>query len=326
MQSAEARELGRLQAGDHAEDARLFGVFQLGLKADHIVERAQLVVLAQLDHRMRAISSARVAQAHRLHRPEAQGFGAAGRCHLDRQAALEIGRVLFPILELALLALEKCRHEGLVLVPIQRAIDIVRPVPLVVARLEPGHLKIDAVLVNNRRDGIEKGQLVFAGERRDGLRKGRRSQRPGGDDDAPPVLWRQASHFTPLDGHQGMVFEGLGDAPRKIVAVDRQRRAGRHLRRIAGRHDQGIEPSHFLVQKANRVVLMIVGAKGIRTHQLGQAGGLVRCGAALGPHLVEDRRLTSLGDLPGGLGAGQTAADYMNDIVLCHAALHRRGG
>ncbi len=36
MQAAETRELGIGQARDHAEDAHLLGMLQLGLEADHV--------------------------------------------------------------------------------------------------------------------------------------------------------------------------------------------------------------------------------------------------------------------------------------------------
>ena len=50
--AAEPRELGLLQAGDGAEDARLLAVLELGLEADHVEQRAELVVLAQLHDRV----------------------------------------------------------------------------------------------------------------------------------------------------------------------------------------------------------------------------------------------------------------------------------
>ena len=49
VQAAEPRELGLLQPGDHAEDVGLRAVLQLGLEADHVPQRAQRIVLAQLD-------------------------------------------------------------------------------------------------------------------------------------------------------------------------------------------------------------------------------------------------------------------------------------
>ena len=48
MQAAEPRELGVLQARDRAEDAHLLAMLQLGLEADHVAQRAQRIVLAQL--------------------------------------------------------------------------------------------------------------------------------------------------------------------------------------------------------------------------------------------------------------------------------------
>ena len=55
VKAAQPREFCLLQAGNGAEDADLFGMFQLGLKAHHIPQSAQLIVLAQLHHRMRAL-------------------------------------------------------------------------------------------------------------------------------------------------------------------------------------------------------------------------------------------------------------------------------
>src|SRR5690606_35110126 len=48
VQAAEPRELGVAEPGNHAEDAGLLAMLQLGLEADHIVERAERIVLAQL--------------------------------------------------------------------------------------------------------------------------------------------------------------------------------------------------------------------------------------------------------------------------------------
>ena len=70
----------------------LLAMLQLGLEADHVVERTQRVVLAKLHHGIGPPSGARIGKADRLHRPEAQGFAAALRHHFDRQAAFEIGR------------------------------------------------------------------------------------------------------------------------------------------------------------------------------------------------------------------------------------------
>src|SRR3546814_2627519 len=98
MQAAEARELGVFQAGNGAEDAGLLAVLQLGLEADDVVERAERIVLAELHHGVGPLVAVRVVQADRLHRAVAQRLRPALGHHLDGQAALEVGRRLFPLL------------------------------------------------------------------------------------------------------------------------------------------------------------------------------------------------------------------------------------
>ena len=130
MQAAEARELRVLQARDRAEDARLFAVLQLRLEADHVVERAERVVLAQLHDGEGAAAGVRIGEADRLHRAEAQGLGAAFGHHFDGQARFEIGRVFFPILERRLFAGEQRVDEGAILRFVHRAVDVVGAVAL----------------------------------------------------------------------------------------------------------------------------------------------------------------------------------------------------
>ena len=80
-------------------------------------KRAQLVVLAQLHHGIGPLAAARILQAHRLHRPEAQRFLAARRHHFDRQAGFEIGRGFFPFLEIGFLAGQQRGDESLDIAP-----------------------------------------------------------------------------------------------------------------------------------------------------------------------------------------------------------------
>ena len=49
MQAAQPCEIGILQPRNAAEDAHLLGIFELRLEADHVVERAQRIILPQLD-------------------------------------------------------------------------------------------------------------------------------------------------------------------------------------------------------------------------------------------------------------------------------------
>ena len=164
VQAAQPRELGVLQAGDHAQDAGLLAVLELGLEAHHVPQRAQRIVLAQLHHGVRTLAvPVGVGQADGLHRPEAQGVAAALGHHLDGQAAVEVGRGGLPVLERGLLRGQQRVEEGLVLAARHRAVDVVGAgaggAGLVVARLAPGDGRVDRVEVHDGGDGVEEGEL-----------------------------------------------------------------------------------------------------------------------------------------------------------------------
>src|SRR4051794_23031956 len=104
MQPAEPGEFRAMKARDDAKDAQLLAVLELGLEADHVVERAEAVILAQLDHRIGLVlRSVRIGQAERLHRSVPQRLASALGHYLDRQAAVEIGRRL-PLVKADLVA------------------------------------------------------------------------------------------------------------------------------------------------------------------------------------------------------------------------------
>ena len=180
MDAPEPGELRPFEARDHAEDARLLAVFELGLEADDVEQGAERIVLPEL-HDGVGLDGRRmgVGQADRLHRPVAQGLAAALGHHLDRQAAVEIGRAL-EFAEFGLLRREQRVDEGVVNVAAHRAVDIGRGVAagarLVVARLHPGDFHVDRVAVHDRRDGVEEGERPLAGQPADRLgERGRRS-------------------------------------------------------------------------------------------------------------------------------------------------------
>ena len=54
MQAAEPRELGHSESRDRAEHARLLAMFELGLEADHVPQRAERIVLAELHDGVRS--------------------------------------------------------------------------------------------------------------------------------------------------------------------------------------------------------------------------------------------------------------------------------
>ena len=95
------------------------------LEADQVETLRAQVFLAELDHGPRPAAGARIVQAHRLHRAEAQGVAAAARDLLDRQAGLEVAGVVFGNVGGDGLGLQQLVDEVLVLVAVERAVEIV---------------------------------------------------------------------------------------------------------------------------------------------------------------------------------------------------------
>lgn len=66
------------------------------------------------------------------------------------------------------------------------------------------------------------------------------------------------------------------------------------------------------MQQAHGIELKIVRSEAIGTHKFGETFGQVRVGHAHRAHFVHDNMGTRIGSLPGGLAAGEPAADDMN--------------
>ena len=121
-----------------------------------------------------------------------------------------------------------------------------------------------------------------------------------------PVATMTLSHSgggRPAISPRSMVTSGCSlqrarDVRREMIAIDRQRAAGGQLVGVAGGHDQRAGAAHLLMQQADRVGGGIVGAERVGADQLGEAVGLVRLGAAIGAHLVQDDGNAGLRDLP----------------------------
>ena len=330
MHPAEPGELRMLQSRNGAKDAQLLAVLQLGLEPDHVEQGPELVVLPQLHDRVGlAFGRMRIGQPERFERPVPERLGAALGHDFDRQAALEIGG-RFPFVEGGFFAGDQRGDERLVLVAVERTIDVIGAgaarTSLVVARLEPGDRQVDRIPVHDRRDGIEEGERLLAGEFLDRARERRRGEGAGGDDDGIPILRRQAGDFLPADLDERVVLQGMGHRRRKAVAVDRERAARRHLVPIARAHHQRAQPPHLLVQQPDRVVLPVVRAERVGADELGEAFGPVRLGHAHRPHLVEHDGNAPACDLPGGFRSGEPPADDVHGLHAPDMSRPRDGG
>ena len=205
----------------------MLGIFQLRLETDHVVERAELIILAQLHHGIgfhRGVMG--IGKPARFHGAVAQGFRTAFGHHLNWQATIEIGGVGFPLFEIAFFAGNQLADKGVILRLVHRQVDVILTISarthLVVTRLEPGDVHINAFAVNNGRNRVKKRQILLAREPAHGFSQGRRGEGAGGDDHIVPFGRRQACHLATLDGDERMRLQLGRHMGRKPIPVHGQ--------------------------------------------------------------------------------------------------------
>ena len=105
------------------------------------------------------------------------------------------------------------------------------------------------------------------------------------------------------------------DGGRETFAVDGQRAARGQFVRVACAQNQRSGAAHFLMQKADGIVLPIIRTEGVGTDKFGQALRGVRLGHAFGAHFVEHHGHAHIGRLKSGFAAREAPADHM-DLIL----------
>ena len=121
-------ELGLLETRNQPEHAALIRPPELRLEADQAEVVGREIVLPELDHRVRLAPRGRVREPDRLHRTEPQRVDAAVGHHLDRQAALEVGRAV-EVVQLGQLRGRERLVEPLVLRRGHGTVQVVPPPP-----------------------------------------------------------------------------------------------------------------------------------------------------------------------------------------------------
>jgi hypothetical protein len=167
--------------------------------------------------------------------------------------------------------------------------------------------------MDDRRDGVEEGERILARQIADGFGQRRRGQRPGGDDDAVPVFRRQAGDLARTmltSGWAASVAVTAAEKPSRSTARAPIQPAPDALSASA----MMSEPSAASPDAAGpRHCCRVIGAETVGTDQFGQPVGLVRVGAMRSAHLMQDHGDAGLGDLPGGFGTGEAAANDVGD-------------
>ncbi len=116
-----------------------------------------------------------------------------------------------------------------------------------------------------------------------------------------------------LDVRDATAIRSVTAAAKPSRSTARRSRPGPGGRRPG--HDHRAQPAHLGVDESDGIVLGVVRAEAVRADQLGEAVGVVR-GRRLArtAHLRQAHLHSGLGELPGGLGAGEAAADDV-DLV-----------
>lgn len=120
----------------------------------------------------------------------------------------------------------------------------------------------------------KKGQPFLPGSFHDALGQRLRGEGPCRNDREP--CFRQGINSLTHHFDIGMRLQRLLDLGGEDIAIHRHGTARGHLRNFACAHYQAVERAHLIVQKTDGVFGIVVGAKTVRTHQFGQAVGLVR--------------------------------------------------
>ena len=161
-----AEELSVLQARHHMEDALLLAKGQVGLEAHQVIGGLLLVLGTQLNRRPGATSGTRVGEADGLHGTKADGILAGARDLLGGLAGLEQIATL-KVLEHHAVGRGKRLDKGLVLLLVERSVEIVAAPLLLVARLREQHVHIERGGIDDRRRGIEERKGVATDELHD---------------------------------------------------------------------------------------------------------------------------------------------------------------
>src|SRR6185503_17869501 len=90
MHGTPTQELRIGQPRNHSKHALLLARAQTRLEADEVPHPPAAILHAELRDRVGLPATPRVAQANRLHRPEAKRLAAAASHLLDRHASLEV--------------------------------------------------------------------------------------------------------------------------------------------------------------------------------------------------------------------------------------------
>ena len=162
MNLAVAQKARVFEAGNEAQYARLVAKLEVVLEADQVVTLGAQIFLSQLNHGPGPLASARIAKAHGFHRPEAQRIAATAGEFFNRQAAFKVIE-LFPLSGFGGLGGQQGVEKAIVLRAVHGTVDVIGGA-FVPARGKVDTLHVDALGVDDGRNGVVEGEMAGAGE------------------------------------------------------------------------------------------------------------------------------------------------------------------
>ena len=307
VEHPEAHELGALEARQHPEDALLLADPELRLEADEVEVLPREIVLAELHGGVRLATGARVRQAERLHRAVPQSLDPPLGHGLDRKAPFEVDRLL-EVVERHLLAGEELVHEGLVLEPRERDVQIVVATALAPARERVELREVERRELHDGRHRVVEVEIRVSEREKERPFQRRRRERARRDDDEARARVGDRLRLPPHELEERLTPEaarhGLGEGR----AVHGERVARRHGRLPRLLEDERADRFHLALQEAHGVP-RVVRPEGVRAHHLGEAIRRMGVGRPNRPHLDEAHAVPAAEELVGALHAREPAAD-----------------
>ena len=284
----------------------------MGLEAHQIVHALGGVVLPQLHHGVRLMTSGGIFQPNGLHGAVAQGIHAPPRHDLHGHTTFKDVFVL-KAMHRGFLGICQFPDEGFVLLSIHGAVDVIGRSP-VVPGLPPGKIHVDGLRRNQRCRSVKKVQIPGLPEvMPDGLAERVGGQRPRGHDHRP---FGNLGDFFGNHRDIGVIPDFLRDHSGKAAPVNCQAAACLHSRGIGAGKNQAAAAAQLLFQKPHGV-FQPVAPQGIGADKLGKIRAVVGGGHLLRLHFGKLYLDAPVCQLPSRFASGQPRAD---DFYL-HALL-----
>ena len=226
-------------------------------------------------------------------------------------------------MDLSLLGRDKLRNKGQILFLVHGAVHIVRRA-LVIAGGEKGAVHIHAF---QRHDGchrIIEMQITLRTEGGNAIGNGIAGEGAGGNDHLP---LGDDVRLRMHDLNIGKSLQAFRDGAGKAHPIHRQSAAGGDPVQVRALQDEGAQPAHLFLQKAN-CIGELIAAQGVGADKLRKIVRAVSGTFFERFHFHKAHGDAPFGQLPGAFAAGKARAENrysLHSLFLCFCRFPSRG-